>query len=223
MKFKMQKERSLYIALLVALLAMLALSGAYAQGAGVQDLKALRVENWINVGTDLSVGGNSSITGNETVGGTLGVTGVLSAAGFANSNYLSVSAPTAIASATPAIRINNLGAGNDAVSVEKASTPVFKIGNSGAVTGKVLQYNAASGQAQICGTTTITGTGTLAHGLATPSYVQVSLGQDATGDGATLSFTNASKTVTAKVWNTALTPAAATTPVAVDWCVIGTP
>lgn len=37
------------------------------------------------------------------------------------------------------------------------------------------------------------------------------------------SFTNASKTVTAKVWNTALTPAAATTPVAVDWCVIGTP
>lgn len=74
----------------------------------------------------------------------------------------------------------------------------------------------------VCNTTTITGTGTIAHGLATPSYITYGLAQDATGDGARVSHTNSAATVTLKVWNTALTPAAATTPVAVDWCAVGT-
>lgn len=105
------------------------------------------------------------------------------------------------------------------------------INNNAEVTGTLkvagtpvaVQAGALAGSRLICGSTTITGTGTLPHGLATPQYVQLSLGQNATGDCAQLSYTNASATVTAKCWNTALTPAAATTPAPVNWCVIGTP
>lgn len=106
---------------------------------------------------------------------------------------------------------------------DAGNTRVFKVnGADGVITGKVLQY-ATSGSKQICSTQTITGTGTIAHGLATPQYVNVSLAQDATGDGNSLSYTNSSATVTIKVWNSALTPAAATTPVSVSWCAVGVP
>lgn len=106
---------------------------------------------------------------------------------------------------------------------DAGNTRVFKVdGSNGNITGKVLQY-ATPGSRQICSTQTITGTDVIAHGLATPQYVNVSLAQDATGDGARLSYTNASATVTIKVWNSALTPAAATTPVSVSWCAVGVP
>jgi hypothetical protein len=85
-----------------------------------------------------------------------------------------------------------------------------------------VQVGALAGKALICGSTTITGTGTIAHGLATPSYVTLGLAQDVTGNGGHLSASNASGTVTVKAWSSALTPAAATTPVAVNWCVNGT-
>lgn len=75
----------------------------------------------------------------------------------------------------------------------------------------------------VCGQTNVTGTGTLATGLATPSYGVVSLAGDVTGDHARVSYTNSGGTVTAKVWNSALTPAAASGAVVVDWCFVGTP
>lgn len=170
------------------------------------DMGANIISNIGNSGTDFDANGGLTLAGGQT-----------------NSNWVNVSAPTAIASATPAARINNLGAGNDALTIEKASTPVLKVGNSGALTGKVLQYNAASGQAQVCGTTNITSTTTIAHGLATPSYVNVTMAQDSTGDGARVTYTNSAAVVTLKGWNSALTPAPNTTPIAVSWCVIGTP
>ncbi len=74
---------------------------------------------------------------------------------------------------------------------------------------------------EVCGSDTITGTGTIAHGLATPSYITAGLAADATGDGVRVTWTNASAVVTLKVWNSALTPAPNTTPVAVDWCAKG--
>ena len=43
-----------------------------------------------------------------------------------------------------------------------------------------LQVGALAGKAIICGSTTITGTGTIPHGLATPSYVTLGLAQDVT-------------------------------------------
>ena len=88
-----------------------------------------------------------------------------------------------------------------------------------------LQVGAlAAGQRIVCGSTTITGTGTIPHGLSTPSAVMYSLAQDTTADGADLSHTNASAVVTIKVWSNITVPVtAATTPVAVDWCVNGKP
>ena len=91
-----------------------------------------------------------------------------------------------------------------------------------AATPVALQVGALAGKAIICGSTTITGTGTIPHGLATPSFVTLGLAQDVTGNGGHLSFANASGTVTVKAWSSALTPAPATTPVAVNWCVNGT-
>jgi hypothetical protein len=105
-------------------------------------------------------------------------------------------------------------------------TNLTNLVTSGAVavagTPVAVQVGAHAGQAIICGSTTITGTGTLPHGLATPSFVTLGLAQDVTGNGGHLSASNASGTVTVKAWSSALTPAAATTPVAVNWCVNGT-
>jgi hypothetical protein len=86
----------------------------------------------------------------------------------------------------------------------------------------VLAYQTP-GVRMKCGEDTITGTLAIAHGMATPQFVTANLAGDANGDHARVSSVNASATVTIKVWNTALTPAAATTPVAVDWCVVGVP
>ncbi len=106
---------------------------------------------------------------------------------------------------------------------DAGNTRVFKVnGADGVITGKVLQY-ATPGSRQICSTQTITGTGVLATGLATPQYVNASIAQDLTGDGNRLSYTNSAATVTVKIWNSALTPAAATTPVTVSWCAVGVP
>lgn len=102
-------------------------------------------------------------------------------------------------------------------------TPGATVALGGATINGMYPLLYTSNQKVVCGSTTITGTGTLPHALATPSVVLLSLGADATGKSAHLSFTNASATVTAKVWNTALTPAASDEGVAVQWCVIGTP
>jgi hypothetical protein len=86
----------------------------------------------------------------------------------------------------------------------------------------VVQVGAlAAGARMVCGSTTITGTGVLPTTLATPQYVNLSLAADVTGNCQSLSYTNTSATVTAKCYNSALTPAPATTPVAVNWCAIG--
>jgi hypothetical protein len=102
------------------------------------------------------------------------------------------------------------GSNIDAASLKVAATPV------------VVQVGAlAAGARIVCGSTTITGTGTLPTTLATPQYVNLTLAEDVTGNCQSLSYTNASATVTAKCFSSALTPAPATTPVAVNWCAIG--
>ena len=199
------------------------------------------VSNWgrdINVYSDEQSTSKFSVdgaTGDTTVAGALAVTGAVSASsitnsgGQANSNYFSVSAPTAVASATPAVRINSLGANNDLLVVEKNSTPVFKVGNSGALTisGAVSVSGAINGVKCVNGTQNVIGSATAipatltAAGIATPSFVQASLGTDATGDGVYVTNTRGSGVVTFKIWNSALTPAAATTVVAVDYTVCG--
>lgn len=101
-------------------------------------------------------------------------------------------------------------------SVSIAGTPVVPY-----ATPNVLKAPTTP-QAIICGSDTITATAVIVHNLATPSFVTYGLAQDVTGDGARLSHTNSSAVVTIKVWNALQTPAAATTPAVVDWCVVGT-
>jgi hypothetical protein len=179
------------------------------------------------VGTNLT---SLSVSGNGTIGGDLTVTGAVSANGSITDNgYLGMTtikiAPTPATTATPALLINNSSVGSDSLVVNNwvtAATPVFKVGKTGTVNGYVLQYGS-TGQKVVCNETTITGTGTLATGLATPSVVTLGMGADANYDHNRLSFTNAAATVTVKIWNGAATPAAAATGVPVDWCAVGKP
>ncbi len=92
----------------------------------------------------------------------------------------------------------------------------------GTVSGKVLQYPTPA-RKMVCGESSITGTGTIAHGLSTPEYVTANLATDSTGAIHHVSTTNASATVTLKVWTSALTPAASGSAANVDWCVVGVP
>jgi hypothetical protein len=131
---------------------------------------------------------------------------------------------------TPVAKLS--GSAIDATSLGVNLTPVALLSGSTinatalTVVGTpvVVQTGAfASNARMVCGSTTITGTGTLPHALATPQFVQLSLGQNVTGDCTALSYTNASAVVTAKCFNSALTPVAAATPAPIDWCVIGKP
>lgn len=142
--------------------------------------------------------------------------------GVSNMNSLHLAVETAQATGTPGLYIDNDSVARSIEVVEPAGTAVFSVDSDGTVTGYLLQYGS-SGYKIICNTTEITGTGALAHGLATPVAVFGSLAEDVTGDHAHLSFTNASATVTAKLWDTALTPAASQAGANVDWCVVGVP
>lgn len=133
---------------------------------------------------------------------------------------LEIIAPTDQPTATPAMIVDSYGVSN-LLEVRDAATPVFAVRNGGTMLG-VIGYGTA-GQKLICSQTTITGTGAIPHALSTPVYVVGSIAEDITGKSAHLSFTNSSATVTAKIWNTALTPAASDVGVKVDWCVVGTP
>jgi hypothetical protein len=86
-----------------------------------------------------------------------------------------------------------------------------------------MLYYPTAGQAEVCGSTVITGMGALPHGLATPVYVNVSLGADFHEDHAFVTFANTSGTVTAKVWRYNATPAPANTGVPINWCIKGIP
>jgi hypothetical protein len=131
-------------------------------------------------------------------------------------------APTAIATQTPALFVNNTGAGNVSFEVRKAATPVFAVNNDGSVTGKTLRY-ATAGQQLVCGSTTVTGSATVATGLTTCTYPLPGLGQDVNGDAAHVSATCSSGNIVLKAWDTALTPAANQTGAVVTWCAVGTP
>jgi hypothetical protein len=131
---------------------------------------------------------------------------------------------------TPVARL--AGSNIDAGTLKVGGTAVARLSGSTVDTAALsvvgtpvaLQIGAlAASNVITCNTATITGTGVLATGLATPSAVTLSLGQDVTGDCARLSFTNATGVVTAKCWTAALTPVAAATPAVVQWCALGKP
>lgn len=72
---------------------------------------------------------NLVLSGDLTVDGTSTLSG-----GVAWDWPQSVTAPTAVATATPAFYVNNTGAGNVTFSVRDSATPVFEVLNGGAAT-----------------------------------------------------------------------------------------
>lgn len=132
------------------------------------------------------------------------------------------------ASADPCV-ISNFGRDLNVYSDEQSTSKFSVDGATGNVTvagtlnvtGAVNGYKCVNGSQNVIGSATAIPATLTAAGISTPSFVQVSLGTDATGDGDKLTFTKASGVVTLKVWNSALTPVAATTVVAVDYRVCG--
>lgn len=139
---------------------------------------------------------------------------------------LTVSQPTAATTATPAALIDSLAAGTNLLEIRDAATPVFTIRNGGAVSGLVLQYGTA-GQRLYCNVTSAFTTSVAitssTSAIATPVAALCSLAADATGDAYNCTAANATGTITLKVWGNQATPVANTTPVAVNYCILGTP
>lgn len=143
-------------------------------------------------------------------------------AGLSVAPNVVVAGPTALATATPVLYVNSASAHNLVV-IAKAATPVFVVGNDGAiVTGQVIKNTA--GYEETCGVQTVTGAATTTpHNLSTPVAVQANLAADPVGDQI-VSYTNAAAVITLKVWkNNAGTPTASTDAVSVAWCAKGTP
>jgi hypothetical protein len=139
-------------------------------------------------------------------------------------SWAKVAAPTAIATATPALVVDSAGVSN-LVDVRKNATPVFQVAGNGIVTGLVLQYGS-SGQRIYCNSSTFTGTLALTSSttaIATPVVPWCSLNQDPTGVSQTCSTLNASGVVTVSVWSSNPTPEASDEGVSVSYCIIGTP
>lgn len=85
---------------------------------------------------------------------------------------------------------------------------------------------STAGSQLVYGTTTITGTAALAHGLTTVTFCQATLGEDPTagaGDAAHVSVAVAANVCTAKVWQDDFVTAATETDVDVHWLVVGLP
>lgn len=139
-------------------------------------------------------------------------------------NWVIASAPTAIATATPAMVVDSLGLSN-IFEVRDAATPVFAVNNGGAVVGLVLKYGS-SGEQLVVGTDQITTTATAAHGLTTVTFALCTLGEDPTSganEAAMCTVVVSGNTVTLKIWQDDFVSAATETDVDIHWLVVGTP
>lgn len=164
----MRMRRRLYGALTVVLALILGLGALAAcrqaeepAGAGINvaRVKALTVDNDATIGNDLDVGNDAAFGGDLVVTGGLEVTGGVTGTNVLTTGNqtiagiktfstppvitgltgpLNVTAPTAVATATPGAIINNLGAANVAFEVRDSATPVFQVRNSGVVAAQSI-------------------------------------------------------------------------------------
>lgn len=147
-----------------------------------------------------------------------------------------ISVPSTIGTATPALVIDTAGNSNP-LEIKKNSTVVASFDGAGnlnlngsyvgitpvpTATAITLYMGAPASSYQQCGTQVVTDTATLTPvaGL-TPSYVLTSL-NSITADAARSSGLYSTGVITLTVKNTALTPAANTTPATVNYCIVGT-
>lgn len=188
----------------------------------------------------ITTGGSQVVDVNPTgvtVTGSLTAAGITNTGGSSNTAYGSISAPTAVASATPVLRLNSLGANNDLFDVEKASTPVFKIGNGGNVTltgnlsvsGSLSQgastQKCVGGQQSFIGSATVIPATLTAAGITTPFPAVMTINQGPNNNNGLLASTSSSGVVSMNAYQAilgaTLTPVAATTTTAVTYYVCG--
>lgn len=138
-------------------------------------------------------------------------------------NWTKVSAPTAIASATPALVVDSAGVSN-VFEVRKDATPVFSVGGTGILTsasGGPLMYGTANRKI-VASTDTITGTLAITHGLSAVAAAGCSMNAAPAAAAAFCSVAWTGTTVTVSVWKSDIT-----TPgdvgAKINWYVIGTP
>lgn len=134
-----------------------------------------------------------------------------------------IAAPTALATATPGLVIDCAGVSN-CLEVRDAATPVFTVGQNGAINGKVMAYPTPNVQIN-CRTDTITDTATYTSSvtaISTPTFATCAM-NSITGDAIHCAAIVGSGAVTVTVRNSAATPAANAAGAAVTWCAGGTP
>lgn len=181
-------------------------------------------------GRDINVYSDDGTTNAWNVDGSTG--NVTGAGSLSHSNWMNVSAPTAIASATPAAVINSAGVSN-LLELRKNATPVFSVNGSGnstiagslTVSGAINGVKCYKGQQSVLGAATAIPATLTAAGISTPTWADQSFAA-APGDTYWQSYhTNSAGVVTFGVYQQLLsgtvTPQAATTTVALDYEVCG--
>lgn len=145
-----------------------------------------------------------------------------------NGGGVNVVAPTAIATAVPGLSVTCTGV-SECARVVAQGTPALVVeanGNVATEGGYVLQSGTA-GQLFYCGETAAFTTSlaitSSTSGVATPVAANCSIAAELTGDAYNCSYTNATGTITLFVYGNEATPVANTTPVAVGYCILGTP
>jgi hypothetical protein len=146
-------------------------------------------------------------------GGTWSSTGAgTHSGGQTINNWGVVSAPTAIATATPAMVVNSLGVSN-ILEVRDAATPVFTVNNGGGVSGKVLEYASADSGLYVVKTSALTTTSVTSatHGFTTSvTAYGCSLGEAPKAGFTTCACSVSSTTVTCAAYVNETTAATAT-------------
>ncbi|MGB8648867.1 MAG: hypothetical protein WCF84_26760 [Anaerolineae bacterium] len=179
--------------------------------------------------------GDLSVTGLITVGGSyVGITPVATATPI--SGGYKFNGAGGIGTATPVLIVNSAGTSN-LISARANDTPVFTVGSGGAIGGasltlagtpvawatpQTLFFGAATANQYVqCGNTNVTASATFTPiAGATPVGNPLASMGTVTGDAARVAGAYSAGTFTLSVYNTALTPAANTTPVAVEWCYV---
>lgn len=209
--------------MLIIALTLLVIVGFAPPFQGVQRFKTIIAETIrsddVTVNDDLVVGDDASITGDLSVTG-----GFAPSGGGSFVPGVIISAPTAVGTATPALQVINAGVSNPAeFRLNLTATPYLIINPTAGARVNNAIIGGAVGKKWVCVTQTITGTGTVSHGLATPDAAVCSLAANPVGDN-WCTYTNAAGVVTAKVWTGLLgTPTAASDGVSVTTCVLGSP
>jgi hypothetical protein len=168
--------------------------------------RSVIVDHDLDIGGDLTVDGAQTFTGNQAVTGDLAVGGALDVAGASTlDGGISVDS-------TKFVVADGTGNTDIAGTLQFGANNLYPVGYG------------TSGAKLIVGSTTITGTAALAHGLATSvAAAGCTLAADpTTNEEADCTVTVSGTTVTGKVWKTDGSTAG-DSPVAVNWWVLGVP